>query len=316
MKPICNLNCNHCNIGKYTDLNKNKKKSLNKEKKAIRKISKWLKKEFKLDFILGEPLLHKNLLKLIKYAKSKDALVSITTNGTLITKEKAKEIIESGLDSIYISLDSYNTKIHDSSRGVVGTRNKVFDGIKSLKEIKKEYKSKTPKVYINSIIMGDNLDELVKLVYWVKKNKLNGITFQPIANPQFFGQSNKGYNEKWFKKSKLWPSDIKINMFLKKIIKLKKEGYPIKNTLKDIERFKRYFKDPIKYGINEDNSQEYKSLILMENGSLKLCPADRIILGNVYKDRLDKIWKSEKIQEARIHIKNCKSQCKILANNN
>ena len=90
----------------------------------------------------------------------------------------------------------------------------------------------------------------------------------------------------------------------------------MKNTLKDIERFKRYFKDPIKYGINEDNSQEYKSLILMENGSLKLCPADRIILGNVYKDRLDKIWKSEKIQEARIHIKNCKSQCKILANNN
>jgi MoaA/NifB/PqqE/SkfB family radical SAM enzyme len=316
MNPICNLNCNHCNIGENTNLNKIKKESLNKNKRAIKRISKWLRKEFKLDFILGEPLLHKNLLKLIRYAKSKKGIISITTNGTLITKEKSIEIINSKLDSIYISLDSFNSKIHDFSRGIIGTRDKVFNGIKNLKETKEEYKSETPKIYINSIIMANNLDELIKLTYWIKKNRLDGITFQPIANPQFFGKNEKEYNEEWFKKSKLWPNNKKINLFLEQITQLKKEGYPIKNTLKDIDRFKRYFKDPIEYGIQEDNSQEYKSLILMQNGDLKLCPTDNLILGNVYNNKLKKIWNPEKVQKARKHIKMCKSQCKILANNN
>jgi MoaA/NifB/PqqE/SkfB family radical SAM enzyme len=66
MNPICNLNCNHCNIRKNTHLKNIKKESLNKNKRAIKKISKGLGKEFKLDFILSEPLLHKNLLKLIR----------------------------------------------------------------------------------------------------------------------------------------------------------------------------------------------------------------------------------------------------------
>jgi len=55
----------------------------------------------------GEPLLNKNLGKMIVYAKEKEVSDSVetTTNGALLTQEKAREVIECDLDVIRISVE-------------------------------------------------------------------------------------------------------------------------------------------------------------------------------------------------------------------
>lgn len=60
-------------------------------------------------YATGEPLMNQNLEEYIRYAKELGYLyIYITTNGALLTKERAKRLIEAGIDSIKISLNAAN----------------------------------------------------------------------------------------------------------------------------------------------------------------------------------------------------------------
>ena len=79
----------------------------------------------------GEPFLNKNLGKMISYAKSKNVAYSIrtVTNGSLITKNRAREVIEAGLDGIKVSIEHVHnegykkiTKTYARKIGWISTR--------------------------------------------------------------------------------------------------------------------------------------------------------------------------------------------------
>jgi uncharacterized Fe-S cluster-containing radical SAM superfamily enzyme len=54
----------------------------------------------------GEPLLHKDIFRMIDYAKAAGiAWVVMNTNGTLLTDKMIQRIVESGLDIIRFSID-------------------------------------------------------------------------------------------------------------------------------------------------------------------------------------------------------------------
>jgi radical SAM protein with 4Fe4S-binding SPASM domain len=78
----------------------------------------------------GEPLVRKDLPELAKFAVSKGMRAVISTNGTLITKEKAKELKEVGLSYVGISLDG-GEDIHDKFRGVPGSFKKALQGVEN-----------------------------------------------------------------------------------------------------------------------------------------------------------------------------------------
>ena len=54
---------------------------------------------------LGEPLFHPNIVEMVAQAKSLGATVELITNGTLLTKERSCQLIDAGLDRLWISLD-------------------------------------------------------------------------------------------------------------------------------------------------------------------------------------------------------------------
>ena len=76
----------------------------------------------------GEPLVRRDLPELAKYAVGKGMRAVISTNGTLITKEKAKELKEVGLSYVGISLDGME-EVHDHFRAVPGSFKKALEGI-------------------------------------------------------------------------------------------------------------------------------------------------------------------------------------------
>src|SRR3989337_2188137 len=63
----------------------------------------------------GEPLLHPELPRMIKYAKDKKAAYKINfyTNGILLTEEKSLDLIKSGLDTIHISIDALTKETYN-----------------------------------------------------------------------------------------------------------------------------------------------------------------------------------------------------------
>jgi 12,18-didecarboxysiroheme deacetylase len=81
----------------------------------------------------GEPLVREDLPELALYATSKGMRAVISTNGTLITREKARELKAVGLSYVGISLDG-GREVHDRFRAVPGSFKKALKGIENCQE--------------------------------------------------------------------------------------------------------------------------------------------------------------------------------------
>lgn len=129
----CQCNCKHCYVKEY--------KKLSKKYLSVKKISRILKEcsklgAFHVNFTGGEPLLRKDIDKIIKNAKKQGYIVSITTNGLKFEYSFAKKLKSSGLDVILFSLDSPYANIHDTNRKVKNCYSKVMEGLKIAKKLK------------------------------------------------------------------------------------------------------------------------------------------------------------------------------------
>jgi MoaA/NifB/PqqE/SkfB family radical SAM enzyme len=66
---------------------------------------------------VGEPMLVKNLPAMIRYLKARGIYTLFNTNGTLLTPAKQRELIETGLDELRVSLDAADAKTFLAVRG-------------------------------------------------------------------------------------------------------------------------------------------------------------------------------------------------------
>ena len=78
----------------------------------------------------GEPLMRPDLFELIGYAVERGLRAVISTNGTLITPDMAKQIEQHGVSYVGISLDGIGD-INDKFRGVAGAFDRAVAGIKN-----------------------------------------------------------------------------------------------------------------------------------------------------------------------------------------
>lgn len=125
----CNLKCVHC-YAQSEDRDYAGEMSTEEAKVMIDDLA-----EFGAPVLLfsgGEPTIRKDLVELMKYAKSKGMRVVISTNGTLITEEKAKQYAEVGLSYVGVSLDG-GPETHDKFRGLPGSFDKAIAGIRNAK---------------------------------------------------------------------------------------------------------------------------------------------------------------------------------------
>ena len=81
----------------------------------------------------GEPLMHEGLPELAGYAVEKGMRAVISTNGTLITPEKARTLKAIGLSYVGISLDGME-EIHDRFRAVKGAYAAALEGIRNTQD--------------------------------------------------------------------------------------------------------------------------------------------------------------------------------------
>ena len=123
----CNLKCVHCYAhAKNTSFDN--ELSTDQGKQLIDDLA-----EFGSPVMLfsgGEPLVRKDLPQLAAYAVEKGMRAVISTNGTLITPEMARNLKEIGLSYVGISLDGME-EINDRFRGVSGAFRSALEGIKN-----------------------------------------------------------------------------------------------------------------------------------------------------------------------------------------
>lgn len=128
---LCNLKCPMCPrtlMDENEEVSKYKYMSKEEYTRIINEAVKGGVKSIKLQY-LGEPLLHKDIAYQIAYAKEQGVLdVMFNTNASLLTEKMSQEILEAGLDKLFISFDAVNPKLYEQQR-VGTTMGRVIDNI-------------------------------------------------------------------------------------------------------------------------------------------------------------------------------------------
>ncbi len=102
-------------------------------------------------FTGGEPLLRPDVFDLVKYAAGLGLRCVMAPNGTLIDRDRAARIRESGIQRCSISIDGATAQAHDAFRGVPGAFAASLQGIQHLKDAGVEFQ-------INTTVTKNNLE--------------------------------------------------------------------------------------------------------------------------------------------------------------
>lgn len=161
----CNLRCTFCDRQPFVKKDKTGNMELSLFKKIIDEGSDHKLWGVKLSY-RGEPLLHKDVIEMISYAKSKGVMdMYFNTNGMLLREETSKKIIDAGLDRISISVEGTDPDLYESMR-INAKFDTVLKNVTTLKKLRKKMKVSHPKIRVQSVnYPGFDVEEYRK--FWM-----------------------------------------------------------------------------------------------------------------------------------------------------
>ncbi|MCF7861679.1 radical SAM protein [Candidatus Woesearchaeota archaeon] len=179
---FCNLQCKMC-----------PNKDMDKKEKGFMDIDLYEKiideaKAFSPSinlFLRGEPLMHPRIMDIISYAKKNRIATRMESNGGLLTKERADQLLENPPDFMSFSFDGYDKETYESLR-VGGNFEKILENILYFLRKKKRLGLKKPFTFFQVISMPavkkSEKNKKEKLI-----RKLKGLTKFRFVTPHRFG---------------------------------------------------------------------------------------------------------------------------------
>ena len=125
----------------------------------------------------GEPLFRSDVFQLARYATDKGLRVALATNGTMVTKECARMILDAGVRRVAISLDGADARTHDAFRGISGAFDAALAGFRNLKNLGMP-------MQINTTVARHNahqLPDVLKLARSLRADALHTFLLVPVG---------------------------------------------------------------------------------------------------------------------------------------
>jgi len=112
---------------------------------------------------VGEPMMVKNLPRMIHYLKDRGVYVLFNTNGTLLVPKKRQELIDTGLDELRVSLDAADAEGFFQVRG-----KRMFDrivrNVGEFTALQREIGAATPRVSLWLTGLKETIEKLPDFV--------------------------------------------------------------------------------------------------------------------------------------------------------
>ncbi len=149
----------------------------------------------------GEPFLHPKFFDMVKIAKSAGARVGTTTNGTLLSRPAANQLIAERVDIVGFSLAGITEK---NDRIRKGTELKaVKRAIDDLHQAKNRQGVRSPAIHIAYMLLRSNIDEIERLpdffanlgVDQVVVSSLSLVTRPELANEAILAETREHWAE-------------------------------------------------------------------------------------------------------------------------
>ena len=274
---ICNLKCPLCPSGNGTLKRAKGYMSLDVFKKIIDDV-------YKTAFIIvlwnqGEPYLNKDFSKMVKYASDKGLFTLVSTNGNI--DHKAEEVVNSGLDSMIVSLDGTTQETYNKYR-VNGKLEMVLDGVKRIVKAKKKLNKTNPLLRWQFLVMKHNEHELDEIKQLSKELEVDNLELKSV---QIYSKDD------------------------------------IKNYLPINPKYRRYKVNgdnfELKFGIKNRCRRVWTNAVVNWDGEVAICCFDKdgdFKIGNVMDSSLNQLWKNENIMKVRNQILTDRKQIPICRN--
>jgi len=304
----CNLKCSHCYL-ESQDKQYKGELSWSKIKKIIDIFGK-----IKIPVLLlsgGEPLMHKDIFKIIDYAKNKSIRVGLSTNGTLISKSIARRLKDIGIDYVGVSIDG-RRQIHDKIRNLDGAYDAALTGLINSLE-------KGLKTGIRFMINKINVSELPEILDLCVQEKIPRFCMYHLV---YAGRGRALIDEDIDN-----PTRRKIVDFLiKRTLELKRQKQDIEILTVDNHADGIYIYNYLKQN-NQAGQEKALELIKLHGGCsagtkvVDISPEGNIsacqfwwdhILGNISKQDFNTIWMNEKdnmLRQLRSKAASLKGKC-------
>jgi MoaA/NifB/PqqE/SkfB family radical SAM enzyme len=112
---------------------------------------------------VGEPMMVRDLPRMIRYLKARGAYVLFNTNGTLLTRRKGRELVNSGLDELRVSLDAAEPHSFALVRGR-DMFERIVNNLRAFTAMQRDEECDTPRVSLWLTGLKETIAELPAFV--------------------------------------------------------------------------------------------------------------------------------------------------------
>ncbi|VAX19930.1 hypothetical protein MNBD_NITROSPINAE01-632 [hydrothermal vent metagenome] len=235
---------------------------------------------------IGEPFMHRDIMKFVSHVKKNGMRLMITTNGSMLTQSKVEELARLNVDILNISLNAGTqetyTRVHGEGQGRYFT--KILDNIQLLTGNTK------PWVSLRFVMLPYNIGELELFLETALKLSANEIVLQNCVAPGF-------------------APDLSLSLVEQKTVAKTLLGLRDKGRLDGIKSNADFFIS--RYGgmaVNGENKKYMGYVVdndffrhhpcyagwtyamILENGDVRPCCYCGVSLGNINSSSFKDIW--------------------------
>jgi len=129
---------------------------------------------------IGEPLLNRELPRMVAHLKGLGATVLFNSNAITLSPRLGRALVAAGLDELRVSLDGTTAATYARVRGV-DAFDKVVANLEGFASVKREAGASTPRVSLWFTALRDNIEEIPGLVPLAPRTGAAGIYLQRLV---------------------------------------------------------------------------------------------------------------------------------------
>lgn len=291
----CNYKCRYCDYWRLKEYRE--EMTIEEWQKALLSLKEFIG-PFHIEYSGGEPYIKKGFVDLLQFCHDNGIHWGVTTNGSAFTEKIVKQTVAARPFNMNMSMDSHKAEVHDYSRGIQGSLDKITKGLKLLLAERAAQKQDFP-VIIKPVVHRLNFRHLPEMVKWVQELGATAINFQPVDR-----WTKETYDELWIDESEM-PELIRVRDTL---VSMKRRGAPILNSELLLSVWPEHFREAKAPAETMPCRVGMRNYFIRPDGNVEVCwffPP----IGNVRTQSAREIWRGEVARQRRAETVACEKLC-------
>lgn len=250
---------------------------------------------------LGEPLLNKELPRMVRYLKDRGTYVLFNSNGVALTLKKGQALIDAGLDEYRLSMDGSSREMYARVRGV-DAFDKIWRNIKAFVALQREQQASKPAVSLWFTAMRENLPDLPNLIALADESGIREVHLQRLV---YFEEGLANSQQSLFRRAST--EELEIVRRGEQMCRERGITFSAAGMVTPLESITRDFGQRPWSGCRRPYTLTY---ITSSGNVLSCCFApfghrsareyrEERVLGNVFQQPIEEIWQGERYEAFR-----------------